>query len=250
LRQILLISLDKKLIETLALEMTQAHIDTLTLCAENLTTAGIIELIELISLARKEIRLASIPQLPLEIAVVKSINSQQLTINEQHTPPSIPVQPQTNILVPSPKTNTPATSQPLIIKESPETKYTTTAEPTATDTLIDIDTVKRHWQSILDKVRDLNSSLALTLGNCQPLYIGEGGTIILGAKFPMYKDKISAIENKLTVENAFDTILESKTKIKVVIDEGTSSRISATTADQASSLLTEAISILGGKIVA
>jgi DNA polymerase III subunit gamma/tau len=270
LRQILLISIDATLINTLAFEMTQERIATLSACTHALTTPDIITLIDLFSFARKEIRLASIPQLPLEIVVIKflmpeSIGDRQMPISNQqgvNTKQPTPIQSQI----------TPPTQAPVIqtinihpenptslVKDSliapvidiPSTTLSSSSHQDTSDiTSVTIDTVKEHWQLILDKVREWNSSLALTLGNCRPLYIGEGGSVVLGAKFPMYKDKINAVENKLTVESAFDTILESKTKIKVVLDESATPPSTPVAQASLSPLLTEAMSILGGKIVA
>jgi DNA polymerase-3 subunit gamma/tau len=257
LRQMLLISIDAKLIDTLALEMTEEHIAILSTCAQSLATPGIITLIDLFSKARKEIRLASIPQLPLEIAVVTFFTDKNVPSPQEKESSVNSHKNQTPPITHKPLSPPVVKTQPLVVKESATSPYTTDTTQ-ASDTIIDssanttitIDTVKEKWHAILDKVRELNSSLALTLGNCQPLYIGDGGSIVLGAKFAMYKDKISALENKLTVESAFDTILESKTRIKVVIDESTTPHKSASFSVPASPLLTEAMNILGGKIVA
>ncbi len=261
LRQMLLISVDRTLADTLALEMTREHIDTLTACAESLTTSGIITLIDLFSSARKEIRIASIAQFPLEIAVVKflvpeSVSNQQQTVNnKQKTENSQQLttnnKQQTTLtqasLVKEPAAPYVIGTQPLTSPAAEPVIPTTAPTETAA---VSIDTVKDHWQSIIAKVRELNSSLALTLGNCRPLYIGDGGSVVLGAKFPMYKDKINAVENKLTVESAFDTILESKTKIKVVLDESATPQSAPVAQAPISPILTEAMSILGGEIVA
>ena len=277
LRQMLLASVDSNLISGLSVELTQEQSEKITALSENLTTTGIIRLIELLQSARKEIRSASLPQLPLEIAVVKflvpetAVASSAPQTTPRAIPPVAPVQPIQPVAPPAPQTRPAASYQ----SETPQQKESAQAEtvvkepvaayePTASSTIepetsvvtaassastTDIDTVKQKWQAILDKTRELNSSLAMTLGNCQPLRIEEE-SIVLGVKFPMYRDKLNAIENKLTVESAFDTILESKTRIKVVIDESASPQKPASFTNPTSPLLTEAMSILGGKIVA
>ena len=277
LRQMLLASVDSNLISGLSVELTQEQSEKITALSENLTTTGIIRLIELLQSARKEIRSASLPQLPLEIAVVKflvpetAVASSAPQTTPRAIPPVAPVQPIQPVAPPAPQTRPAASYQ----SETPQQKESAQAEtvvkepvaayePTASSTIepetsvvtaassastTDIDTVKQKWQAILDKTRELNSSLAMTLGNCQPLRIEEE-PIVLGVKFPMYRDKLNAIENKLTVESAFDTILESKTRIKVVIDESASPQKPASFTNPTSPLLTEAMSILGGKIVA
>lgn len=238
LRHMLLISIDTAFTETLALEITQEHSHNLSACANSLTTSGIVTLIGLFSAARKEIRLASLPQLPLEIAVVTFIMPESSVIANQHANTMPPTRQ-------SPDNNTSVT----IKKTLPETTEPPETIPPS-NTIPSIHTVKQQWQCILDIVRERNSSLALTLGNCQPLTVNEEGVITLGVKFPIYKDKINATENKLTVESAFDTILESKIRVQVVIDESATPHKSASFSVPANSFLTEAMSILGGKIVA
>lgn len=264
LRQMLIISIDSHLIETLALEMTQEHAKTLTHHAQLLTTAGIVSLIELLQVARKEIRLASIPQLPLEIAIIKCIIPSSVTVAPIQSAPSHTTKPATHVMptpstippvkVVAPKPTIKLTPQPAPIPtvvQGTETISASASEPTdaiAIDSSITVDVVKQHWLAIIDKTREFNSSLSRTLENCQPLRI-EDGTVVLGAKFAMYKDKINLIENKLTVESAFDTILKSKVKVKVVIDESISLQKPSGFATPTNPIITEAMNILGGNIV-
>ncbi|MDD5083527.1 MAG: DNA polymerase III subunit gamma/tau [Candidatus Moranbacteria bacterium] len=260
LRQMLLISVDTKLADALTMEMTKEHVHLLSSCAQILATPDIITLIDLFSAARKEIRLASIPQLPLEIAVVKFVTPASVSVPIQAdaisqesqkiaaAPTKAPLQPIAKASATAPVA--PAKAAPAPTKKAPATDMPAPSETSATNPSLSIDTVKQKWQDILNKTREFNSSLALTLSNCQPLSINEGGTIILGARFPMYKDKISVVENKLTVESAFDTILESKTRIQVIIDESATPQKMAAFSVPSNPMVTEAMSILGGTIVA
>ena len=277
LRQMLLISVHSSIRDTLALEMTQEHLQILTESAGAMTTPHIIQCIDLISIARKEIRLASIPQLPLEIAVVKYILPERTPVSHDQIPPAkkLPasavqsntshtahVAPSKTVPPQSPHQTPSVTDSSR--KTLPPSKSDATSNEMPTDTVSSIsDTartpvesvhtihdIKQQWPIIIDTVRKLNSSLALTLNNCQPLSVDTSGAIILGAKFPMYKDKINAIDNKLTVESAFDTILKSKTRIQIVLDTtDSSSHHDTSSASTANPLVAEAMSILGGEIV-
>lgn len=264
LRQMLLISVDSTLAKNLSLELTEEQSNRLISLASDMNTSSIIRLIDILQSARKEIRSASLPQLPLEIAVIKFLVPTAANV----TAPAMPQIPPSKPIAPKP---TPIASKTLTASIAPEATAvkeasvayepmsSTIQEPQIEEiedvsakesiSITDIDIVKQKWQAILDKTRELNSSLAMTLGNCQPIRI-ENGSIVLGVKFPMYKDKLSNVENKLTVESAFGTILESKTRIKVVVDESSVPQKPAAFASPANPVLTEAMSILGGKIVA
>lgn len=271
LRQMLLIGIDTKLAEALSLELTQEHIAGLSDAAQKLKTAGVVRLIELVQSAHRETRSASIPQLPLEIAVFKFLIPEETvavplantTISKNTPPVSSPTAPQKTSLPPSAATVKPAAPIPptdntaaSVAKESPvlytasETleNQTEVADNAGNGSVIDINTVKRDWEIIIAKTRELNSSLAMTLGNCRPSHV-EDGSVVLAAKFTMYKDKLNAVENRLTIENAFSMILGTKTRVKVILDESAAPQATAVPI-AANPLLDEAMSILGGKIVA
>lgn len=240
LRQMLLISIDKNLTADLSFELTQEQTNKLSSFAENLTTTGIVTLIELLQEARKEVRIAAIPQLPIEIAIAKFISPVTTLPSKPATPPQRPTVPA-------------SPTQPEMVKEhspvyssTPQKSETSPSQKSA-----NIETIREQWTAIMDKVRELNSPLALTLGNCRLLRI-EDGVVLLDARFSMYRDKLNIVENRLTVESAFDTILGMKTKIKAVIEDNSSGNQATepTLPDNPNPLLAEAMNILGGRIVA
>jgi DNA polymerase-3 subunit gamma/tau len=203
LRTILLITLNANILDQLTLEITETNRQKLAVFAEHFSSETILRYIELFQEARNTIRSASLPQLPLEIALIKA--------------------------VPCESTSTPTPSMSIVRETPAQTTYI----PAQSITLA---TVLTQWTNILKAVQQVNSSLAYSVQNCIPVSY-ENNTIVLQTKFPLYQEKLAVIENKLTVEQAFDTILKSKTLLKVIKEEPSLAS------------LDDALSILGGRII-
>jgi DNA polymerase-3 subunit gamma/tau len=265
LRQMLLLSIDPKLANELSFELTKEQSKKMVDLAQKLTTKNILILLELFQTARKEIRSATLPQLPLEIAVVKFVSGPIVPTDMSSAPPSRPASPTPRPTAPNVKTasesepsrpvasmasssSAQAASVTASTVQEPQAAYDTQETAPETESAgFTMDDVRNRWHGVMDKAKELNASLALALLNCQPLRL-EGSTIVLGVKFPFHKEKLNTAENRLTVEKAFDTILGAKTKVQVVVDE------SAAPAPQGASamdnpLLAQAVSILGGQVV-
>jgi DNA polymerase-3 subunit gamma/tau len=92
LRQTLLLSIDPKLGQDLSSELTQEQAKALADLAQTLGTGSVLTLLDLFQAARKDIRTATLPQLPLEIAAVKFIAGPSATSGTPSAPtgPTIP----------------------------------------------------------------------------------------------------------------------------------------------------------------
>jgi hypothetical protein len=120
--------------------------------------------------------------------------------------------------------------------------------------------VKKHWNQFVNEARAINHSLAAVLQSCQPVS-AEAGIITVATKFAFHKDKLNEYGNKLTLEELFAKILGLRLFIKVVTaDEAgitiasslipqNSAASAETTPSETSSLLADAMGIMGGNIV-
>jgi DNA polymerase-3 subunit gamma/tau len=261
LRQLLLVSIDRALIQELSFELTQEQMKKLQGLAQRLSAADIILLLELFQAARKEIRSATLPQLPLEIAAVKFItpptsNTSSSQPPTRPTPPATPQSIPSGVKIasetpsaPTPKSTPKPSTEASLAKESAAIYTASSKGETSSHATgqFSLEEIRQHWYAVKEKAKELNASLALALSNSQPLRT-EGSTIVLGVKFAFHKEKLHKAENRLTVEQAFDTILGTKVKVLVVVDE---SVVTPTAAESAleNPLLAQAVSILGGQVV-
>jgi DNA polymerase-3 subunit gamma/tau len=288
LRELLLVSASPK--ESLAAmdHLTDEQSADLERLATLFTPAGIIRMLEEFQIAQAASKTSVVAELPLEIAIVKILTadtnktdtntpnksdpnvpnsrtndpnkiesrkiaevSQQSTANSQRETPS---EPSSSIsVIPAQagiQSDPPATSSQL-----PATNSDSPAEsckPQAASS-IDFSHISDRWHMILSKAKELNASLSLALSTARPVS-SEGAEIVIAVKYPFHKERLDQPANRLTLKQAFDTILESKTTLRIVLDNAPSTVIPAQAGIQSSSaasnpLVAQAMEMLGGKLV-
>jgi len=252
LRQLLIISIDEKLGSALSLELTSEQIEK----ARNISkdnTGEILKILENFSEIQNKIRSSFIPQLPLEMAIVK-IGNYEPRIANRESP--VGHQPLSHQAI--------SRSETKEKKKTEEAKETTAEEPKkmiAKDTNISIDDVRVKWNDIVQQTKPFNNSISLFLLNCEPFKI-EGNYLIVAAKYKFYKDKLGENQNRLTIEKVLANIFGSDLRVKFVSEDeagikiktpapkdSPSSPASNAKPKESSSLLNDAIEMMGGKIV-
>jgi DNA polymerase-3 subunit gamma/tau len=230
--------------------LTREERETLFRLGQPLPLPKIIALIENFQTAARDAKNTSLPELSLEIAIAKSVDTSKdasLDVSpkkseSENAPPSAqPPTPKT----PSIESITPPATPPSdipIIKESDTPPTKKSISP-----FIPLETIRDKWQNILREALRLNASLALGLTNC---FVSDvtGNRITLTVSFAFHRDQLMKKENRLTLEKAFDTILGSVPEITVIIAESESSQKSEETKQQ-DPLLSKAMELLGGKLV-
>jgi DNA polymerase-3 subunit gamma/tau len=128
------------------------------------------------------------------------------------------------------------------------------------DSNFTINDVKKHWGQFIIETKKINHSLSAVLQSCQPVSV-TAGIITVATKFTFHKDKLNEYGNKLTLEEIFAKLLGLRLLITVITaDEAGITIASSLTphnsnvaAEQApsetSSLLSDAMGIMGGNIV-
>lgn len=106
------------------------------------------------------------------------------------------------------------------------------------------------WSDILEKVKPHNHSIAAFLKNCTPCGIKEN-TVYIKTKYDFYKEKLSEIENKLTVQKVIATIVGAPVLVAFVTEKECSAMNFEN--DKGSkenhSVLHDAMQVFGGKII-
>ena len=260
-RQLMLIKVNEDFQKYFLQEATAEKIKQLLSEAKKIELPEIIRIIDLLLDSQSKLFSFLVPQLALEIAIIKATNK---------FPAPVVAAPQAIMQAPIMK---PA-AQPAYIKPAAQTLYTkpveqekvqpqsesaAQAQPTYTNDL-DPDKARRSWGRLLVEIRPHNHSLGAILTNCQISKI-ENNVITLVTPYSFYKEKLDDMSSKLTVETVFSTILESDVRIKVEVDrtllpkQEASSQNNSQDQEQPgktpeqSSLLDSAMEIMGGKIV-
>jgi len=236
LRQLMLIKISPELKSSFAYELTKEELENMTVQSKEADLLKIITAINLFLEAQSKIASFMLPQLPLEIAIIKTTQT-----------------------FPTPRTQNIESIKPVLnehkitpeIKEQRQIKKELKMKPVQTNSSnIDLDLVRHNWSRLMEEVKPYNHSLKALLSNCQVTNV-NGNEVTLATSYSFYKDKINEINNRLTIEKVFSNIVRSKISIKAVVDKdiGRKTESKKTASQKNSSLVDSALEILGGKIV-
>lgn len=259
LRQLMLLKINNQLKKYFSFELTGDQIKKINELAKKAELSQIISTINLLLEAQNKISSAILPQLPLEIAIIKATHKFPSTsekadhkiqaIKQTHFKKNVSVE-------------TTQSAKKEIKKMKNETNNNTLEnsalekENNSQPAIFDLDAVKKNWDKLLIDIQPYNHSLSVLLANCQLIKV-SGNNIILATSYEFYKERIEEAKNKLTIEKILSKILESKIFISVQIDkdlvpqkfeENTQTSKDQPT-EQKNNLLDSALEIMGGKIV-
>lgn len=265
LRDLLLVSADTQNGAKELENLTNEQKTTLLEFASLFTPADIVEMLEYLQVAQVASKTSVIPELPLEIALVKII-SEKTKGADSSLPPNSMSESSTTI---SKNQELRIKNQEVQIQETQKSAITNTNQSPKQIThpsslppeagkhpspAIDIDGVREKWSAILDKAKQLNASLSLALSTARPLKI-QGSTITIAVKYAFHKERLDDPANQLTLKDAFDSILECPTKLRVVLEAelpkvSEDNETSETDKDASlNPLINQALELLGGKLV-
>lgn len=236
LRDLLLVSADLQNGPKELENITEEQKATLLEFAPLFTPADIVRMLEYLQVAQVQSKTSVIPELPLEIALVKIItgNNGKNDIAQDGNKNSAN-EKSLDKTKQNPTDNQMSKQSSAAIKKD---KQPITSEITS----IDLDTVQEKWAAILNKAKRLNASLSLALSTAQPIQI-HGSAITIAVKYAFHKERLDEPANQLTLKEAFDSILECPTKLRVVL-EAEPPKTSVL-----NPLISQALDLLGGKLV-
>jgi DNA polymerase-3 subunit gamma/tau len=293
LRQVMLASVDEKLAKIFSYELTKEQSAALVMQAKNHSPKELLLIIQCFSEIQGKIKSSFIPQLPLEMAIIKAVSPATAPVAQIQAAPARPVQaapvaPQMSAPQPARIVEPPIAPQAPktapISQEAPKTAPTAPPvsqeafEPVAetptlsgepqlikneaqiADSDFTLNDVKKHWKQFIIDTKSKNHSLSAVLQSCQPVSV-EAGIVTVATKFTFHKDKLNEYGNKLTLEETFAKILGLRLLIKVVTAEEAGITIASSlnqhvstgtveqTPHETSSLLNDAMNLMGGQIV-
>ncbi len=224
-RQLMLIRISPELKKYFTYEMPKEQLEKMAELAKKAELSEIISAINLFLEAQNKIYSFILPQLPLEIAVIKATGTlpEKNSIKYEENPK------------PQPKT------QDL----QKNTSESAANNPSAN---LDLGLIKSSWNKLLADVRPYNHSLSALLGSCQPQKIKDR-EIFLITPYEFYKERLVETKNKLTVEKVFGRILGTEIHINVAVDKNLTLKPEPKSNGEQNPLIDSALEIMGGKIV-
>jgi len=269
LRQLMLVSIDGSLAETFSFELTSEQTKKILDFAKKTKTADVLKILARLSEVQGKIKASFIPQLPIEIAVVeitKGISSKIApapaapSVPQNATPaPVAPYTAPTRSEAPRETASTPVAESPKEAIRSAQQEDTTMENGKA----FNLGDVQKIWHEACKQIIQANHSLAALLPLSMPAEV-ENGFLTIVTKYGFYKDKLNDNTNRLTVESVFGNLLGSRVKLRALTEEESGIKVperrssnvpsfgqkaEPQTEKKGSSLLSDAASVLGGKIV-
>lgn len=253
LRQLMLLKVNPVLVSQFSYEMTKEQAEKMQKQSEKIDLQKIIFIINLFLDAQSKISSSILPQLPLEIAIIKATNEFPRPVPTPLNEPTAINQVPKKIVYSEPKQ-----TENLKVTDN-SNKYEVTVnkqEEIEQSEYLTIDKANNKWKQLLVDIKPFNHSLKALLTNCQ-IYEVKKNTVTLATPYDFYRDKLNIPINKTTVEDVFSKILGTKIDIKVVLCkevgiEPKNTELGKPAPEkekQQDSLLSSALKIIGGKVV-
>ena len=255
LRQLMLLKINPELKKHFAYEATQDQLAKMTEQIKAVELPAIILTLNLLLEAQNKIASSMLPQLPLEIAIIRAThtfpaNSVDYTIQETKGDVHLKTAPIKNRPTAVAFEKAPENSA-TVQSEAPIAKNSELVLPEGD---VDLYTVKNNWKKLLVDIKPHNHSISALLTSCQAIAV-DGNIITIATPYDFYKEKINDHANKLTVESVLGKILGLKIRLKIVtnIEAGIKDQpkevITKDTPGEQSSLINSALEIMGAKVV-
>ncbi len=220
LRALLLYSLNPKENVEIYIKLLTSEKEILRNIAKNTESNKIIKAIEELEDAKIKITSSVIPQLPIEIAIVKilaanfkiDVITEPITtkIEKRVNKKDLPLKNKeidknlvTNFNTSEEMQNSPIQKTNIQIQQSTEKQIT-------------LDFIKNNWSKLIDCTKKDNISISSLLTQAYATKL-EGNQLILAVRYQLHKDKLLENKNKLTIEKAFATIISVPIMIDVIV---------------------------------
>ena len=182
---------------------------------------GLSQMIAELLEAQREIRGEQIPQLPVELAIVRICGVPNKVMSEITAPVAEGVKVEEVIPLSIEVDESPPLSEPLDFNkqevDSVRPDETVTAEATVFDTVpvISLDDVKNKWPEVYDQIKSCNASLPLMMKGCEVRGV-EGERVELGFEYDLYVQTVNQEKNRNVIEGVLEQVLGKRMKIKAI----------------------------------
>ena len=231
-RKLMLIKMSPEMEKYFSSEMTEEQISELKKISEMSSISHFIKIISVFIKSKEEIKLALIPQLPLELAVAE-INvgdEESLTEDKRNSYNDKIKEPIKKI---TEKVSNKVKQSGDFVKKSIGLEKKETERETKTEEIIEnveekkekneivnecnisFEMIRDEWCEILEEVKPHNHSLTAFLKTCQPIDV-RGNEVIISCLYSFHKDKLAKVESRSIVEKVIEEILKEKVLLKFI----------------------------------
>ena len=255
-RNLLVAKSDPSESNILASSFSKDQLATVQDLAKKLSIGEIVMLLELFQKSLERFKESTIPQLPLEMAAIEwHLSKNPQIADTPKTEPQLTQQENVPQEVSTPKEIQSETQQPKqkqVAKEAELKKEMVREEekPKGPIRNVSLDEVMEKWSKILEEVKPHNHSIHAFLKNCVPAGIADN-KLYIKTKYDFYKDKLSEINNLLTVQKVIGTIFDTTVKLIFLTEkecEGMNFS-QKSSGKKKRNVLHDAMQVLGGRIV-
>ena len=195
--------------------LTPEELDSLKSIETQLTKTKTLELIDLFNKAIVGLRDATIPQLPIEIAIIEAtINSG--TNSLQETPMGIKnTQEAKNTFVDKEITDGNKSEKPVgpLMKKKSEKENTLLSKKGEGNQTKTLKVLGENWNNILKEVKKINSSLEMFLRDAKPVDLDED-LLTIEFNFRFHKEKVDERKYREVVEDVLKKFVGVPLRIK------------------------------------
>lgn len=247
LRQLILTSVDNNLSKLFLFELTKEQAAHLIEQSKDQNPERLLFIIQCFMEIQGKIKSSFIPQLPLEIAIIKAIGYKNENIDDadkiKNNPPARKIASKD-----SESNNVPSETNESTSSLKNDKNYSISKNCD-----LNIDDINKYWEQFIEEIKPINHSLSAILQSCHP-FKAEKGTVSIAARFPFHKDKLNDNDNRLTMESVFAKILGFHLCIKAFTTQEAGIKNKEVTKEEktprkTSSLLTQALDMMGGTVI-
>lgn len=233
--------------------------------AEKISKEELIFLIEVFLQAKREIKEAPISQLPLEMAIIKTINNFKKPANEDkkqsfQTSNTVAKEKEITDNSNSSKNNTnfsASTSQNL--NNPKNSKNNDNDNPNNDPKIIAnmnneedlLKEIQEKWPLVIEKIKKYNSTLAVFLKSATPIEFGKNNCLVVSFLYEFHKTKSLENKNKIIIERIISEVLGRPIEIKGTIKEYKEKNESSKNSNSKENhdIIKDALEIFNGRVI-
>jgi DNA polymerase III subunit gamma/tau len=203
-----------RLLETVSGEKSEYSVGFLQLALEELMKA------------ERGVRGEQIPQLPVELAIIRicglggqpvvALKSEPKDFKKQGADSvQVPEEKKEEVIIPEAQKPEPAEFvspvQEVVVPETVETKETVFDSVP----VVDLAEVKKKWPQVYDQIKACNASLPMMMKTCELTGVSDN-RVELGFAYDLYVDTVNKEKNRTLIEGVFEQVLGKVVRVKAI----------------------------------
>ena len=234
-RKLMLIKISPEMEKYFSSEMTEEQILELKKISEMSSISHLMKIISVFIKSKEEIKLALIPQLPLELAIAEINIKDEESLTEDkkngyNDKIKEPIKKITEKVSSKVKQSGDFVKKSIGLPKKETERETRTEEITenieekkekskiVNECNISFEAIRDEWCEILEEVKPHNHSLTAFLKTCQPIDV-KGNEVIISCQYSFHKDKLAKVESRSIIEKVIEEILKEKVLLKFITKE-------------------------------